>query len=185
MLWHSYRPQLCLHRHVFGVGNGALVSTVRRLGCIGRPIAAAALANSAASSGGPVLSRLTPPPGGKAAIRPSRCATVAHKVPPFGPKESILWVSVGYDFRTWLLHWLDSGMGAERGSSVVSGLEGGARSDLRQNKFRSHQPIAPSQSAWAVPPKTTYTMTPSGVRGSRSVSAGDPVVADNSTSAAT
>jgi hypothetical protein len=39
-----------------------------------------------------------------------------------------------------------------------------SRELLLQNKFNTHQPIRPSQSAWANPAAATYTMTPSGIR---------------------
>jgi hypothetical protein len=57
-----------------------------------------------------------------------------------------------------------------------------SRELLRQNKFNTHQPIRPSQSAWANPAAATYTMTPSGIRPSCSAWFCAPIENANSNS---
>jgi hypothetical protein len=64
----------------------------------------------------------------KAAVRPSHCATVAHSVPPFRPKESVLWglSGCGYEFRVGIRHRLGCRRPQERANLALS-------ASLRQN----------------------------------------------------
>jgi hypothetical protein len=115
-----------------------------------------------------------------------RCA--ASAVPRFRLKESIwwrgIWCECEYEFRVRIRRRLGCRVGPWLDASVVSGLESVARSAEGQNRFRSHQPRAPSQSAWAAPAETTYAMTPSGNCCWCSASIGGAAAAAKSMSAA-
>jgi hypothetical protein len=91
---------------------------------------------------------------------------------------------VGYDFRSRILRRFGGRMDTGTDLPVVPGVEGFARPGIGQDRFRSHQPIKPSQSTSATGAKDAYTMMPGGIRGSPMASISVPTAAATSISLA-